>query len=54
MNSEDEKIQNLRRELLVLNADYDDLLKRLDKWSKRFFKLYKQVNEKNEKENDNE
>ena len=34
------------RELMVINADYNDLLNRISDFSKRFHKVYEEVNGK--------
>lgn len=46
MTTDKEQGQEFHRELMVMKADYDDLLKRLAEWAKRFFKFYKKSDEK--------
>lgn len=38
--------QDIMRELMVLNADYNDLVKKLDKLSERIHTLYEQADKK--------
>jgi len=46
--TEDERqqLQDFNKELMVLQGQYDDLLKALDDWQKRFFKLYTKISKK--------
>jgi len=44
----DEKVtqkQELRRELIEINEDYSDLLKRLNRWSIRFWEYRKKFDD---------
>lgn len=46
--TEDEKkqYQDLHKDLMVLQGQYDDLLKGLTKWQKRFYEYYRKINGK--------
>lgn len=45
MTTDKEQVQELHRQLMVMRADYDDLLKRLAEWAKDFFKFYNNSDE---------
>ena len=52
--SEREMCQELRKELMVLEADYKDLQKKLFNWSKRFFEFFKIIDSVNDEREKNE
>ena len=45
-DDERKEYRELYKELMVLQADYKDLSKRLTRWGKRFWNYYKKIESK--------
>ena len=43
---ETKQLQQLSRELMVINADYTDLVKRLEEFSQKVHKLFEKIDTK--------